>query len=297
MRTLVRASLSALLFVTAAPSALAHDGEYFQFTLSGSQEVPPVATPASGAGCGVLDTHTNLFTYHYEFSGLSSAQTAAHIHGFAPAGSNAGILFDLGLGSPKSGSVTLSAAQAANFLADLAYINVHSTAFPGGEIRGQIARQPPLPLVNFCAGDGSGTACPCGNEVPAGVAAGCRHSAGAGAVLRGEGVPSVNCESFGLRAANLPGIGAVLFFQGTARVSGGAGAVFGDGLRCVDGVVVRLGTLIPSGGAAELDDPGQLGGATPGTTLYYQAWYRNTAPFCAPTGFNLTDALEVVWLQ
>jgi hypothetical protein len=51
-----------------------------------------------------------------------------------------------------------------------------------------------------------------------------------------------------------------------------------------------------AGGEAELDGPGRAGGVAVGDTRYYQAWYRNSVPFCTPAGFNFTDALEITWI-
>lgn len=110
----------------------------FSFMLSGAEEVPPNGSPATGNGVVTIDTDTNQLSYNITFSGLQGAETAAHIHGFAAPGSNAGILYALPTGSPKIGTITYTEAQEANFLAGLSYVNIHSTSFSGGEIRGQI---------------------------------------------------------------------------------------------------------------------------------------------------------------
>ena len=106
--------------------------------MDGQQEVPPVGTPGAGIGLISIDTDTDRLGFDFRYAGLSSAETAAHIHGFAPQGFNAGVLFPLPLGSRKLGVWPYSAAQETNILAGLCYANVHSTAFPGGELRGQI---------------------------------------------------------------------------------------------------------------------------------------------------------------
>ncbi len=110
----------------------------FTFTLSGAEEVPPNGSPATGSGVITMNTTTNELAFNISFSGLSGSETGAHIHGFAPPGSNAGILYGLPSGSPKIGSLTYTEAQEANLLAGLSYVNIHSSAFPGGEIRGQV---------------------------------------------------------------------------------------------------------------------------------------------------------------
>jgi len=108
-------------------------------TLDGNQEVPPVSTAATGSGTATLDALTGLFSWNISFSGLSAGETAAHFHGAALPCATAGPQVTLPLGSPKVGSAALTPAQVADLLAGKWYVNVHSTAFPNGEIRGQVA--------------------------------------------------------------------------------------------------------------------------------------------------------------
>ena len=117
----------------------------YAITLEGSQETPPNGSPATGGGFVEFDTTTNTIYYNIAYSGLSSSETAAHIHGFSARGVASGVLSGLPPGSPKIGSVTFGPAQQADILAGLSYFNIHTTNFPGGEIRGQI--------------DGPGSAC------------------------------------------------------------------------------------------------------------------------------------------
>ena len=72
------------------------------------------------------------------FAGLSSAQTAAHIHGPAHVGVNAPVLFNLGSGAVSNATFAVTPAQVAQLKAGLFYFNVHTQNFPNGEIRGQI---------------------------------------------------------------------------------------------------------------------------------------------------------------
>jgi hypothetical protein len=161
-------------------------------------------------------------------------------------------------------------------------------------------RVTPMTMVAtpFCFGDGSGTACPCGNAGAAGN--GCAHSLNAlGATLSGSGTPSIANDSFVLWGIGMP-TSSALFFQGTAQTNGGLGTVFGDGLRCAGGAVIRLGTKSNVAGASRypsFGDPnasvtGLVG--TPGLRTY-QVWYRNSATFCSPDTFNLTNAVQVNW--
>jgi hypothetical protein len=158
---------------------------------------------------------------------------------------------------------------------------------------------PPAQIQAFCFGDGSGTACPCGNFGAPGN--GCANSLSpAGAHLAATGTPSLAADTLALVGTGM-GNGAALFFQGTTQVNGGAGAVFGDGLRCVGGTVVRLGTEANSGGASQYptgsNPPVSVRGmiTAAGSVRHYQCWYRNAAAFCTSDTFNLTNGLTVTW--
>jgi len=161
---------------------------------------------------------------------------------------------------------------------------------------------PPGPTPS-CAGDGTGTACPCANFGTSGR--GCDNSFGTGgARLEGSGTTKVTNDALLFQAYGLPPAASALLFQGDAEQSGGLGAVFGDGLRCAGGAVLRLGTRFASGGAVSFghnvpgDPPISVNGAIPAGTVSlrtYQLWYRNSASFCTPSGFNLTNGVRVVW--
>jgi hypothetical protein len=157
-------------------------------------------------------------------------------------------------------------------------------------------------VQSYCAGDGSGTACPCGNNSPAGQNRGCLNSTGVGAQLTATGLASLGSDTLVLHGAGLPAASTGLFFQGSAQSAGGAGAVFGDGLRCAGGTVVRLGTEAIASGASAYPGAGDPSVSTKGmvmssaSTRGYQLWYRNSAAFCTPSTFNLTNGLWVTWL-
>jgi hypothetical protein len=150
---------------------------------------------------------------------------------------------------------------------------------------------PPSP---FCFGDGTGTACPCGNSGAAGN--GCASSVNAsGAHLSGSGFASIAADSLVLGGSGMPN-SACLFFQGTTQIDN----VFGDGKRCAGGAVVRLGTKFNSGGASHYPSGTDAhvavkGGVTTPGTRTYQIWYRNAAAFCTPSTFNLTNGQMVTW--
>ena len=109
---------------------------------------------AGGSGTGTasitFDDQTSLLSWNISWSGLSGTLTVAHFHGPATPAQNAGVQVDfLGIapGPPSIGSTVISGTQAADLLAELWYINIHSTTFPGGEIRGQVVPEPSTALL------------------------------------------------------------------------------------------------------------------------------------------------------
>ncbi len=151
----------------------------------------------------------------------------------------------------------------------------------------------------LCFGDGSGTACPCANNSTVGAEEGCLSSLATGGKLTTTGGASIGSDSLVLQGTQMPSA-PCLYFQGTTVISGGAGVVFGDGLRCAGGVVTRLGTKTNVGGASQYPVAGDLsvsvrGMCSAGDLRYYQIWYRNAAAFCTPSTFNLTNAVQVTW--
>ncbi|HQU83251.1 MAG TPA: CHRD domain-containing protein [Pyrinomonadaceae bacterium] len=129
----------------------------FTATLDAAQVVSQPNSPATGSGSVVLNSAETQIAVTLNFSGLSSSQTAAHIHGFAGRGGNAGVLIS---GFP-SGNFTQTFAVTPDIVtglkAGLWYFDVHSTNFPAGEIRGQIeplCTPVPSGLVAWYKGDG-----------------------------------------------------------------------------------------------------------------------------------------------
>lgn len=151
----------------------------------------------------------------------------------------------------------------------------------------------------FCFGDGSGAACPCGNTSAAGAQQGCLNSLGLGAALTDSGDASVSNDTLVLTATDIPGPG--LFFQGSARMAGGAGIAFGDGLLCAGGTITRLGIVFPTGTTASYPgglnpNPIHVGGmATSGDVRHYQTWYRDAAVHCQSETYDLTGGLTITW--
>jgi hypothetical protein len=94
---------------------------------------------------------------------------------------------------------------------------------------------------------------------------------------------------------------SALYFQGTQRLNGGLGFVFGDGVRCAAGAITRLGAKFNVGGMSSYPDGGEQavsvrGACMPGDTRTYQIWYRNAASFCTSATYNLSNGIEVGWI-
>jgi hypothetical protein len=115
----------------------------YKGTLGGGAEVPPVTTAGKGTAAINVDTATKQATWRIEYTGLSGPAAAAHIHCGAAAGANAGVAVKLGEGptaaSPMQGSGAMTDAQIADLAAGKCYVNIHTEANKGGELRGQLA--------------------------------------------------------------------------------------------------------------------------------------------------------------
>ena len=110
-------------------------------TLNSAAEVPPNNSTATGTADVTFDTATKLLTWKVNYSGLTGAATMAHFHGPAEAGKNAPVVVPIpNTASAAEGSATLTDAQAADLLAGKYYINIHTDANKGGEIRGQVTK-------------------------------------------------------------------------------------------------------------------------------------------------------------
>ncbi|GJM44589.1 MAG: hypothetical protein DHS20C21_14310 [Gemmatimonadota bacterium] len=180
-------------------------------SIDGSQEVPANGSAGTGSAQFIVDTATNTIFYHITFSGLTGVETAAHVHGFAPPGANAGVLFGLPLGSPKVGSATYAEAQEASILAGLTYVNIHSTFAGGGEIRGQVVVDPATDFVALID--------PL-QEVPPNPPG-------------GEGIASFDLDTVGntvaydIRFWGLTGVETAAHIHGPAPIGANAGVLFG----------------------------------------------------------------------
>jgi len=132
-------AVAAAVAVLAAGAACA---EVLHFTakLDGASETPPNDSAGVGTAWADLNTASKTLDWKVEYSGLTGPATMAHFHGPAPVGKAAGVAVPLkgDLASPTKGSATLTDAQIADLRAGMWYVNVHTAAHPGGEIRGQV---------------------------------------------------------------------------------------------------------------------------------------------------------------
>jgi hypothetical protein len=108
--------------------------------------VPVPGAPPTGLGqvVATYDPSTLVLTWHVTYAGLSGPVLAGHFHGPATPGMDAPpvIFFHPPLTSPIDGSQKLTLDQVSQLLGGLYYVNLHTKAFPMGEIRGQVNVQP-----------------------------------------------------------------------------------------------------------------------------------------------------------
>lgn len=135
--------LTCMLWTSGAATA---DIIQFSTAIDGAQADDCNGTGSAGTGSGTLtlDTATGIVSFNITFSGLGSDETNAHVHGAAAECAGAGVIYGIGLGSPKVGnSAPLDSSEQADMIAGRHYVNIHSVNFGGGEIRGQVLPVPP----------------------------------------------------------------------------------------------------------------------------------------------------------
>jgi hypothetical protein len=165
----ILASIAALFLVATTASAGVYTGNF-----AGTNEAPPNASPGSGNISVTIDELLQTMLVEISFSDLTGNVTAAHLHCCAGPGVNAGVAvnligfpvgviagsysasFDLALASTYSasflgsvGGTTASASSAliAALVSGLVYGNIHTSMFPGGEIRSDLVSEIPLPAA------------------------------------------------------------------------------------------------------------------------------------------------------
>ena len=140
---MLRASLLATALTLCLTTVALAATVQFKALLDAKSEVPANTSAGYGDLLASLDTATKSLSYTLTFGGLSGPAGAAHFHGPAAAGANAGVALPIGAKGPTSpvtGTATLTDAQMADLEAGKLYVNVHTAANPGGEIRGQVVK-------------------------------------------------------------------------------------------------------------------------------------------------------------
>jgi hypothetical protein len=154
LRTILTASLLSLATVAASATPIA-----FHATLTGAAEVPPTPSTATGTATVIADDVAGTVSVNLTVSGLTTPSAAGHIH-FGPVGVAGPIILPF-TGLPSATSFTYTHTFTAADLINSAtsgiatfgallgameagntYTNVHTTTFPGGEIRGQLVPEP-----------------------------------------------------------------------------------------------------------------------------------------------------------
>ncbi len=139
MRSALTGLACAAVLIVAGPSMAASTN--LKASLNGKTEVPPNASPGTGAVTATFDDDTKKLTWKGSYKDLTGPATAAHFHGPAGDGKNAAVAIPIAPNGPEfEGSATLTDAQAKEVLAGEWYVNVHTAANKGGEIRGQLTK-------------------------------------------------------------------------------------------------------------------------------------------------------------
>jgi hypothetical protein len=296
-------ALGAALLLASSASATVH---VFNVTLTGAEEVPPVPTPATGSATVTIDDRALTVTVSGTYSGLIGVQTLAHIHRAAP-GVSGPIVVNLngtgGTSGSFSGSDFLTPAQVIDALNGLHYLNVHSSSFGAGEIRGQVNGG--QPGTRYCFPSMNGViACPCAapDIVPLPEAApghGCANSLFTnGAILSASGTASLGGDTLVLDVVEASN-GLTIFMEGATNAA--TGVAFGDGVRCANAPLIRFGQQIGASGTASYPqgaDPSISSITSPpsGVERYYATFYRNSAVgWCNAATFNITNSYRLTW--
>jgi hypothetical protein len=109
-------------------------------SMDAKSEVPPTTSKGTGSVTASYDTGSKKLSWKGSYKDLSGPATAAHFHVGEP-GKNGGVAVPISPNaSPFEGSATLTDAQAADLTAGKMYVNVHTEANKGGEIRGQLTK-------------------------------------------------------------------------------------------------------------------------------------------------------------
>jgi hypothetical protein len=110
----------------------------FRAELKGANVVPANQQPGRGILTATYDTVSRRLTWTGTYSGLSKKITGIHFHSPARPNESAGVV--LSIERVSRGAATLSDAQAADLIAGYWYVDIHTRAYPRGEIRGQVMK-------------------------------------------------------------------------------------------------------------------------------------------------------------
>jgi hypothetical protein len=214
-------------------------------------------------------------TYSFTYAMLGSAEQLAHIHGFAPAGTPAGIKFNLPLGFHKNGMFSYPAGDEANYLNGLSYFNIHSMTFGGGEIRGQI--------ISGCSNPTSY----CTSKI---------NSQGCQATASWTGLPTLGApDDFHVTCTQVLNNKSGILYWGFNPKS----APFFGGTQCVQSPVIRTPVQNSGGNPPPDDCSGTYDfhfsdaymaskALAVGNTIFCEFWYRDPAD---PATVSLSDAV------
>jgi hypothetical protein len=157
----MKKSAALLTLLTALSASIVSAQTFFQANLSGFGENPPNGSPGTGFGMLTLNAAQTQITVDENWSNLTAPATASHIHGPGGVGTNAPVLFPFsGVPAATSGSIpeqsfAITPTQVGYLFSGYLYMNVHTSTFPGGEIRGQLL-EVPEPSTLACAALGVG---------------------------------------------------------------------------------------------------------------------------------------------
>ncbi len=140
--TLLLAASCSLLFACSKkedPAPVAATTTALVAVINGAQQVPtPVTSAATGEFSGTYNASTNQLTYTVTYRGLTPTNAHIHTSPSGPGSTGSVSISFASLASPIQGTVTLTPTQATDLLGNKMYVNIHTAAFGGGEIRGDI---------------------------------------------------------------------------------------------------------------------------------------------------------------
>ena len=143
MSSFIRPMLAGLAVAAAVAIPLAvAETTSLKADLKGSEEVPPTNTKGTGTLTATYDSSSKKLSWKGNVTGLTGDATAAHFHGPAEPGKNAGVLVPApGVKSGNfEGSATVDADKAKTITEGKSYFNIHTAANPAGEVRGQVVK-------------------------------------------------------------------------------------------------------------------------------------------------------------